>query len=75
MNDCILRALVAMQTLFSKRFDDERGQTLAEYGLIMAVIAVAVIVAAGVAFRDAIAGSFSSATNCINGAGNVGVCR
>ena len=70
-----LRALARVQTFLASRVDDERGQTLAEYGLIMAVIAVAVVVAAGVAFRGAIVGAFNSATNCINGAGNTGVCR
>jgi Flp pilus assembly pilin Flp len=49
------------------RFEDEEGQTLAEYGLIMAVIAVAVVVAAGVAFRGAIIGAFDSATECLSG--------
>jgi len=75
VNEWLLRALVAVQTSLRPRFEDERGQTLAEYGLIMAVIAVAVVVAAGIAFRGAITGSFDSATNCINGAGNVGPCR
>jgi len=40
-----LRLLTAWQTLRS-RFEDDEGQTLAEYGLIMAVPAVAVVVAA-----------------------------
>jgi Flp pilus assembly pilin Flp len=41
----------------------------------MAVIAVAVVVAAGVAFRGAIVGAFDSASDCLNGAGNLAVCR
>ena len=53
LKNLALRALVAIQGL-SAKVQDEEGQTLAEYGLIMAVIAVAVIVAAGVLFRDAI---------------------
>jgi pilus assembly protein Flp/PilA len=56
------------------RFQDEEGQTLAEYGLIMAVIAVAVVVAAGVAFRGAIIGAFDSATNCLNKASSTAGC-
>ncbi len=75
MNEWLLRALAAVQTSLASRFDDERGQTLAEYGLIMAVIAVAVVVAAGVAFRTAITGAFDSASNCMSGAGNVANCR
>jgi Flp pilus assembly pilin Flp len=58
--------LVAVQALEAK-VKDEEGQTLAEYGLIMAVIAVAVIVLAGVAFRNAIVSAFQSATNCLDG--------
>ena len=66
LNNLVLRVLVAIQGIEMK-MKDEEGQTLAEYGLIMAVIAVAVIVAAGVLFRNAIIGSFSSATNCLDG--------
>jgi Flp pilus assembly pilin Flp len=58
--------LVAIRDLESRISDDE-GQTLAEYGLIMAVIAVAVISLAVVAFRGAIVAAFSSATNCLSG--------
>jgi Flp pilus assembly pilin Flp len=58
--------LVALRDLES-RISDEEGQTLAEYGLIMAVIAVAVVAAAAVAFRGAIIGAFSSATTCLGG--------
>ena len=45
----------------------EKGQTLAEYGLIMAVIAVAVVITAVTLFRGAIIGAFNSATNCLDG--------
>ena len=61
LKELALRVLVAFQ------LKDEKGQTLAEYGLIMAVIAVAVIVGAGILFRDAIVSAFSSATNCLDG--------
>jgi len=61
-----LRVLVALQGVES-RVKDEEGQTLAEYGLIMAVIAVAVIVAAAVAFKGAIITAFNSATTCLSG--------
>jgi pilus assembly protein Flp/PilA len=75
VNEWILRAMVAVQLSIRSRFNDENGQTLAEYGLIMAVIAVAVVVAAGVAFRGAIIGAFDDASNCLNGAGNTAGCR
>jgi Flp pilus assembly pilin Flp len=65
--------LVALRDLQSRISDDE-GQTLAEYGLIMAVIAVAVVVAAGVLFRNAIIGAFNSATNCLSAASTSAGC-
>ncbi len=66
IQELALRALVAFKMIQAKT-QDEDGQTLAEYGLIMAVIAVAVVVAAGVAFRGAIVGAFDKSTNCLNG--------
>ena len=46
---------------------DEKGQTLAEYGLIMAVISIAVVITAVTLFRGAIITAFNSATNCLDG--------
>ena len=66
IKELALKVLVAIQSLEAK-VKDEEGQTLAEYGLIMAVIAVAVVVAAVVAFRGAIVTAFNSATNCLDG--------
>jgi Flp pilus assembly pilin Flp len=66
IQELALKALVALQS-FEARMKDEHGQTLAEYGLIMAVIAVAVVVAAVVAFRGAIVTAFNSATGCLDG--------
>ena len=66
INDALLRLLAGWHGL-QARASDEEGQTLAEYGLIMAVIAVAVVAAAAVAFRGAIIGAFSSATTCLSG--------
>lgn len=66
LNEALLRALVGWQNL-QARFHDEEGQTLAEYGLIMAVIAVATVVAAVVLFRDAIITAFNNATGCLDG--------
>jgi Flp pilus assembly pilin Flp len=70
MKNLALRVFVALQGIESKvasTFQDEEGQTLAEYGLIMAVIAVAVIAAAAVAFRQGIINAFTSATKCLSG--------
>ncbi|MBI5285008.1 MAG: Flp family type IVb pilin [Chloroflexi bacterium] len=69
INELSLRVFVALKGLgqaIESKFQDEEGQTLAEYGLIMAVIAVAVVVAAGVAFRTAIVGAFTDATDCLS---------
>ena len=66
IQELALRALVAIKMIQVKT-QDEDGQTLAEYGLIMAVIAVAVVVSAGVLFRGAIVGAFTKATDCLNG--------
>ena len=66
LKELCLRALIAVRGL-DARMRDEEGQTLAEYGLIMAVIAVAVVIAAVVAFRGAIVAAFDGATNCLDG--------
>ncbi len=61
-----LRLYLGLQGIF-ERAQDEEGQTLAEYGMIMAVIAVSVVVIAAVAFKDAIIGAFNGATTCLSG--------
>ena len=66
LNDALLRVLVGFQGL-QARTKDEDGQTLAEYGLIMAVIAVAVVVTAVITFRTAIVNAFNSAVDCLDG--------
>ena len=66
LNNLVLRALAAIAA-FENSLKDEEGQTLAEYGLIMAVIAIAVVVAAVVAFRGAIVSAFDKATVCLGG--------
>ncbi len=66
LNEALLRILVGWREL-QARAQDEEGQTLAEYGLIMAVIAVAVVVLAVTVFRNAIVGAFNSATQCLSG--------
>jgi Flp pilus assembly pilin Flp len=77
VNELVLRVFVALKSIgqsIESRLQDEEGQTLAEYGLIMAVIAVAVVVSAGVAFRGAIIGAFGSATDCLNKASSSAGC-
>ena len=64
LNETLLRVLAGWHGLQAR---DEEGQTLAEYGLIMAVIAVAVVVTAVIAFRGAIVAAFESAVDCLDG--------
>ncbi len=66
LNEALLRILAGWHGL-QARAQDEEGQTLAEYGLIMAVIAVATVVLAVTVFRNAIVSAFESATNCLDG--------
>jgi Flp pilus assembly pilin Flp len=73
LNSTILRAMAYVQAAISG-LRDEDGQTLAEYGLIVAIIAVAVVIAAGITFRGAIAGAFNSSTSCLNKASSTGTC-
>ncbi|MDP2671280.1 MAG: hypothetical protein Q8P13_02345 [bacterium] len=51
----LILGLWVQLTLFGQKLKREGGQELAEYGLIIAVVAVAVVVAAVVAFREPIA--------------------
>jgi len=66
VNEALLRVLTGWHEL-QARTRDEEGQTLAEYGLIMAVIAVAVVVTAVIGFRTAIVNAFNSAVGCLDG--------
>jgi Flp pilus assembly pilin Flp len=66
INEALLRVLTGWHEL-QARATDEKGQTLAEYGLIMAVIAVSVVVLAVIAFRTAIVNAFNGAVDCLDG--------
>ena len=43
----------------------ESGQTLAEYSLILTLVAVGVVIPTVIIMRTALAGAFGSATDCI----------
>ncbi len=45
----------------------ERGQTLAEYSLILTVVAVGVVAISVMFFSSAVAGTFDSVTACFGG--------
>jgi Flp pilus assembly pilin Flp len=66
VNEALLRVLTGWHEL-QVWASEEEGQTLAEYGLIMAVIAVSVVVAAVIVFREAIVTAFNSAVGCLDG--------
>ena len=57
--------MLAVKLEFEALIRRERGQTLAEYSLLITVIAVAVVVTSMVVMRGALAGAFSAATACI----------
>lgn len=57
-----------MTSMTQALWHDETGQDLAEYALLLALIAV-VLVTAIDALRTAIANSFGRATNVLNNAG------
>ncbi|MCS7276515.1 MAG: hypothetical protein NZ695_05825 [Dehalococcoidia bacterium] len=59
LSDLALRGLARLQVA---RWNAEEGQTFAEYGLILGIIAVGLI-AAAVALRDQIANVFSNVTS------------
>ncbi len=65
LNEMLLRMLVWQGPEI--RLSGEKGQTLAEYGLILAVIAIAVVVTAVIAFRTAIINAFQGAVDCLDG--------
>jgi pilus assembly protein Flp/PilA len=57
-----------MAELLTALWHDESGQDMAEYGLLLALIAV-VLVTAIVAFRGAIQNTFENATSVLNNGG------
>jgi Flp pilus assembly pilin Flp len=56
-----------MKKLFSLMWSDDEGQDLAEYGLLLILIAVAVVTGIGL-FKDQIVAVFSQATSVLTGA-------
>jgi Flp pilus assembly pilin Flp len=63
LNEALLRLLASMQGLGSGGAK-ERGQTLAEYGLLLTLIAVAIVVGALILFRGAILDLYDELTFC-----------
>ncbi len=60
---------VLWRILNAPRFaTNEAGQTLAEYSLILTLVAVGVVAISAVFFSSAVAGTFESVTACFGGA-------
>ena len=60
---CLLLPATRLHGLLAQ----QRGQTLAEYGLIVTLIAVAVVVAGMLVFRNALSSAYSTASGCLDG--------
>jgi len=60
-----------MLDLYRVLLQDESGADMAEYGLLLALIAVAAVTAIGL-FSDAIIGKFDEARGVLEGAGGGG---
>ena len=45
----------------------ERAQTLAEYGMVLTLVAVGVVIPTMLLFREELIGAFSSAMTCLDG--------
>lgn len=57
-----------MDELFAALLEDESGQDMAEYGLLLALIAV-VVAGAVIAFRQEIVNAFNNATDVLANSG------
>ena len=66
LREAVLRGMTVWQGVYA-RLTDEKGQTLAEYGLLITVISVIGIVAAVIVFREAINATFLNAVGCLDG--------
>jgi Flp pilus assembly pilin Flp len=64
LNDVALKAIVAAQNGITRLRDEEEAQTLTEYALIIAVIAIGVLVALYF-LRDQITNLFSKAGSSV----------
>jgi len=58
--------VLAVTLEFRELVRDDRAQTLAEYSVILTVIAVGVITPTVILMRGALMDAFNSATDCIN---------
>lgn len=61
--DVFLRVIARLNNLLY----EERGQTLGEYGLLVSVVGVSVVIIGVIAFRTQIVNSFGAMSACLNG--------
>jgi Flp pilus assembly pilin Flp len=66
LSDLPLLALAKAQTI-ARDARAEHGQTLAEYSLIITVVAVGLVLLAMMTFRDALGGAFDATRDCLDG--------
>ncbi len=59
--------LVQCAAWFQVRLNRERGQTLAEYALLIALVAVGTTTLGLIAFRTQLITGFNSMSTCLNG--------
>ena len=62
----IWESVLSAAELISAMARGERAQTLAEYGLLLTVVGVGVVVPTMLLFRTALAGAFSDVTDCLS---------
>lgn len=67
MVDTAIRPLSRLVARTLRLLHSQRGQTLAEYGLIISVIAIATVTGAVIAFREQFIVLINTATNCLGG--------
>ena len=60
-------ALLAVSARVSFTLSRERGQTLAEYGMVLTLVAVGVVIPTMLLFREQLIDAFTSAADCLNG--------
>ena len=62
----MLKYFVALQTRFVELRENQKGQAYVEYGVLLALVAIALIVTLGL-FKDDIASAFNKIGNTVSG--------
>ena len=62
----MLKYFVALQTRFVELRENQKGQAYVEYGVLLALVAIALIVTLGF-FKDDIASAFNKIGNTVSG--------